>query len=163
VVFLSITAMLSSIAYHLYNNFQFIIFKKCNNFTSQCYDCVTYVHFYLKYLYQFHVIQFCLNCFIIISPYCLQRIYLGYCYRCLDSWHRSVCVCISVCWLQPWACNYCWINPDAILDANSCRPKDHVIDGSRFWCHLANTIERSVLGGDKCCRYHYCINLLVIT
>jgi len=31
-----------------------------------------------------------------------------------------------------------------------------------YWRHLANTIERSVLGGDAGCHYHCCSNLILL-
>jgi len=37
-----------------------------------------------------------------------------------------------------------------------------LLGGITCGCHLANTVERSMLGGNAGCRCHYCINLSVV-
>jgi len=40
-------------------------------------------------------------------------------------------------------------------------PTNHFLDGCTYGRQLANAIERSVLGSDAGCRYHYCSNLFI--
>jgi len=38
-------------------------------------------------------------------------------------------------------------------------PRKQVLNGGTFWCHLADTTERSLLGGNAFCCYQNCNNL----
>jgi len=41
--------------------------------------------------------------------------------------------------------------------------KEQVLDGATYGRHVANTIERSVVGGDAGCCYSFCSDLLKLT
>jgi len=55
---------------------------------------------------------------------------------------RSV-VCVSV-----WLCVWHTVEPREMGARLISGPTNHVLDGGTHWCHLANTIEQSVPGGD---------------
>jgi len=84
---------------------------------------------------------------------------VSYCYRFRTS------VCLSVCPSVAQTDESCAKTAESIMNRlgmwTRVGPRNHVLFRPGYHGrHLANTIERSVLGNDAGYRYHYCSNLL---
>jgi len=80
---------------------------------------------------------------------------VGCCYRCC-----TLCVCVCV-----WHTHELWTMTE-LIDMplgfwSYVGPRNQLLDWVTYWCHLANTIERFILGSNAGCLYHYCSSLFM--